>query len=186
MGAPLLIVVVLAMLAILALHFGSLNLAGQVLISIPMAFIGAVIWVVATEQVVSVATLVGLIALGGISARNGILLVDHCIGLLREGNGTVTPEILARAAQERVVPVLMTALTSGIGLLPLAIGADEPGRELLYPVATVIIGGLVSSTLLDFLVRPGLLWMLGRQALERCAAASNENMTTLDLPGERA
>ena len=80
-------------------------------------------------------------------------------------------EMVSRAGQERLAPVLMTALTSGIGLLPLAMSAGEPGKELLYPIATVIIGGLLTSTVAEFFVRPALFWTLGRgaatQILER-------------------
>ena len=75
--------------------------------------------------------------------------------------------MIVRAGQERLAPVLMTALTSGIGLLPLAFAAGEPGKEILYPVATVIIGGLISSTVLEFIVRPALFWTVGRKAGER-------------------
>jgi HME family heavy-metal exporter len=80
---------------------------------------------------------------------------------------TWSREMIIRAGQERVAPVLMTALTSGIGLVPLAMAAGEPGKEILYPVATVIIGGLITSTFLEFLVRPALFWMFGLGAAER-------------------
>ena len=72
--------------------------------------------------------------------------------------------MVVRAGKERTAPVLMTALTSGIGLLPLALAAGEPGKEILYPVATVIVGGLLTSTLAEFFVRPALFWMVGRSA----------------------
>jgi Cu/Ag efflux pump CusA len=72
--------------------------------------------------------------------------------------------MMIRAGQERLAPVLMTALTAGIGLVPLAMAAGQPGKEILYPVATVIIGGLISSTLLEFFVRPALFWTIGRKA----------------------
>ena len=75
--------------------------------------------------------------------------------------------MIVRAGQERLAPVLMTALTSGIALVPLAMAAGERGKEILYPVATVIIGGLISSTILEFLVRPALFWKFGRRALDR-------------------
>jgi Cu/Ag efflux pump CusA len=126
-----------------------------------------VAYVVASGQVLSVATLIGLIAVLGVAARNAILLIDHYLHLMREEGYSFSPQMIIRAGQERVVPVMMTALTSGIGLVPLALAADQPGRELLYPVATVVIGGLISSTLLDFLVTPGLFWMFGRKEAER-------------------
>ena len=106
---------------------------------------------------------------------------------MREEGESFSIEMLVRAGQERIVPVLMTALTSGIGLVPLALAADQPGRELLYPVATVIIGGLVTNTLLDFLVMPGLFWRFGRTEAERLAretvhAEDLEDIRTQLLP----
>lgn len=158
-----------AMFLILFMHFKSVNLSLQVLMSIPMAFVGAVAYIVLSGQTMSIATLVGLISLGGIASRNAILLIDHYVHLMREEGETFSMEMIVRAGQERMVPVLMTALCSGIALVPLALSPDKPGREILYPVATVIIGGLISSTLLDFLVTPGLFWTFGRKDAERLA-----------------
>lgn len=174
---------VVLMVLILYLHFRSIRLALLVLLTRPIAFIGAGAYVVLSGQVLSVATLVGFIALLGVAARNAILLVDHYLHLMREEGETFSLEMLVRAGQERIVPVLMTALTSGIGLVPLALAADQPGRELLYPVATVIIGGLVTNTLLDFLVMPGLFWRFGRAEAERLAA---ETVHAEDLEHIRA
>ncbi|MFN3242179.1 MAG: efflux RND transporter permease subunit [Planctomycetota bacterium] len=161
---------IVLMVLILYMHFRSMRLAMLVLLTRPVAFIGAGAYVVLSGQVMSVATLVGFIALLGVAARNAILLVDHYMHLMREEGESFSIEMLVRAGQERIVPVLMTALTSGIGLVPLALAADQPGRELLYPVATVIIGGLVTNTLLDFLVMPGLFWRFGRAEAERLAS----------------
>lgn len=156
----------LAMVLILYSHFGSLNLSIQVLASIPMAFIGAVIYIKLSSQDVSVATLVGLISLGGIATRNAILLLDHYLHLLKEEKMSFSRDLIIKAGQERMIPVLMTALTSGIALIPLALSPGQPGKEILYPVATVIIGGLISSTLLDFIVRPAIFWLFGEKACE--------------------
>jgi Cu/Ag efflux pump CusA len=158
------------MFAVLYMHFRSINLSLQVLASIPMAFVGAVIYIALSGQSVSVATMVGLISLGGIASRNAILLIDHYLHLMRHEGEPFSAAMIVRAGQERMVPVVMTALTSGIALIPLALAPDQPGREILYPVATVIIGGLISSTLLDFLVRPALFWTFGRREAERLAA----------------
>ena len=172
--AGLSVLSLIAMLLILFLHFRSMRLAVLVLLTSPMAFIGAVVYVVASGQEVSVATLVGLIALLGVSTRNAILLVDHYLHLMRHEGEPFSPGMIVRAGQERAIPILMTALTSGIGLVPLALAPGQPGREILYPVATVIIGGLVSSTLLDFLVTPGLFWTWGRKEAERVTSPTAE------------
>ncbi len=154
------------MFLILVGHYRSLNLAWQVMAKIPMAGIGAVLFIVATGQSVSVATIVGLIALAGIAARNSILLIDHYLHVMREEGMPFGKEMVLRAGKERLVPVLMTALCAGIALVPIVLTPDRPGRELLYPVATAILGGLISSTLLDIIVTPGLFLAFGRRAAE--------------------
>jgi Cu/Ag efflux pump CusA len=160
----------LVMGAVLVLHFRSPNLALQTLLSIPLAFIGAAAWVVLSGQNLSVATLVGLVALGGIATRNTILLRDHYLHLMREEKMPFGAEMIVRAGRQRIVPVLLTALTSGIALVPIVLTPGEPGRELLYPVATVIVGGLISSTLLDVLLTPAVFALFGRRAAEAHAA----------------
>jgi HME family heavy-metal exporter len=134
------------------------------MVALPMAFIGSVAALVYTQQTLTVAAMVGFISLGGIASRNGILLLNHYLHLVKYEGETWSKDMITRAGQERLAPVLMTALTSGIGLLPLAMAAGEPGKEVLYPVATVIIGGLITSTLLEFIVRPALFWTFGRKA----------------------
>lgn len=147
--------------------FRSANLALQVLAALPMAAIGAVAALVLTRQSFTVASMVGFISLSGIASRNGILLIAHYLHLVRHEGEGFTPEMVERAGRERVAPMLMTALTAGIALIPLVLAAGEPGKEILYPVATVILGGLVSSTLLDFFVHPALFWCFGRAQAER-------------------
>jgi HME family heavy-metal exporter len=147
--------------------FRSVNLALQVLAALPMAAIGAVAALVLTRQSLTVASMVGFISLAGIASRNGILLIAHYLHLVRHEGECFTPEMIERAGKERLAPMLMTALTAGIGLIPLVLAAGEPGKEILYPVATVILGGLMSSTLLDFFVHPALFWCFGRAAAER-------------------
>ena len=164
--------------------FGSVNLSLQVMAALPMAFIGAVAALVLTGQTLTIASMVGFISLGGIASRNGILLLSHYLHLVRYEGETWSWEMLVRAGQERLAPVLMTALTSGIGLVPLVLAADEPGKEILYPVATVILGGLISSTLLDFFVHPALFWLFGRKAGERLVNAAH-NPVALVEPGEQ-
>ena len=146
--------------------FRSANLSLQVMIALPMAFIGSVAALYVTNQTLTVAAMVGFISLCGIASRNGILLINHYLHLVKHEGETWSREMIIRAGQERLAPVLMTALTSGIGLVPLAMAAGEPGKEILYPVATVIIGGLATSTLLEFLVRPALFWKFGIRAAQ--------------------
>jgi Cu/Ag efflux pump CusA len=169
------------MTLILYVHFASLNLSIQVMASIPMAFIGAAAYIVLSRQNLSIATLVGLISLGGIAARNAILLLDHYMHMMHEEGETFSIELIVRAGQERMVPVVMTALTSGIALIPIALSPGDPGKEILYPVATVIIGGLISCTLLDFVVRPVLFWKFGRQPAERLVRRLKEKTEQEDL-----
>ncbi|WP_153556309.1 efflux RND transporter permease subunit [Roseimaritima sediminicola] len=147
--------------------FRSVNLSLQVMMALPMAFIGSVIALVITGQTLTVAAMVGFISLAGIASRNGILLLNHYLHLVRHEGEGFDKGMIVRAGLERLAPVLMTALTSGIGLVPLVLAAGEPGKEILYPVATVILGGLVSSTLLDFFVHPALFWLIGIGAARR-------------------
>ncbi len=149
---------------ILYVQFRSLNLAFQVLTCVPAAFVGGLALLIQTGQPFSIAALVGFVSLAGIATRNGILLIDHYRHLMIEEKVSLTPDLLIRAGQERAAPVVMTALTTGVGLLPLLLSAGETGREILYPVATVVIGGLITSTLLEFILRPAVFWMFGQKA----------------------
>jgi HME family heavy-metal exporter len=157
--------------------FRSTNMALQVLSALPMAAIGAITALVITRQSLTVASMVGFISLSGIASRNGILLIAHYLHLVRHEGEQFTPEMIERAGKERLAPMLMTALTAGIALIPLVLAAGEPGKEILFPVATVILGGLISSTLLDFFVHPALFWCFGRkQAEEQMAAGEYDEL----------
>ncbi len=162
--------------------FRSVNLALQVLAALPMAAIGAVAALVLTGQSLTVASMVGFISLSGIASRNGILLIAHYLHLVQHEGEQFTPEMVERAGKERLAPMLMTALTAGIALIPLVLAAGEPGKEILYPVATVILGGLVSSTLLDFFVHPALFWTYGRGQAERAMnRAESDELSTSQI-----
>lgn len=152
--------------------FRTVNLALQVMAALPMAFIGSVAALVLTGQTVTIASMVGFISLAGIASRNGVLLLQHYIHLVQFEGEEFTKAMIVRAGLERLAPVLMTALTAGIALIPLILSAGEPGKEILYPVATVILGGLVSSTMLDFFVHPALFWLFGTRATERAVKAA--------------
>ena len=157
--------------------FRSVNLSLQVLAALPMAAIGAVAALVVTRQSLTVASLVGFVSLSGIASRNGILLIAHYLHLVKYEGEQFTPEMIERAGLERLAPMLMTALTAGIGLVPLALSAGEPGKEILYPVATVILGGLISSTLLDFFVHPALFWSFGRSDAEHQMTSTADDLS---------
>ncbi|MHC4597430.1 MAG: efflux RND transporter permease subunit [Planctomycetota bacterium] len=161
----------LLMFLVLLSHLKSLNLSLQVMAKLPPSLLGGVAFLLLTGQEVSVAALVGFIALGGIVSRNGILLLDHYIHLLRDGMA-MDHELIVRAGRERMAPVVMTALTSGIALVPLLLAGHSSGRELLWPVATVIVGGLITSTLLDFVFTPVLFSLLGQEAAKRRVSGS--------------
>jgi len=168
------------MFLLLYTMFRSGGFALQVMAALPMALIGSVVALVVTNQTLTIAAMVGFISLCGIASRNGILLLNHYLHLVRYEGESWSASMIIRAGRERLSPVLMTALTSGIGLVPLALAAGEPGKEILYPVATVIIGGLISSTALEFLVRPALFWTFGRREGERLIAESRSEVSLSD------
>jgi CzcA family heavy metal efflux pump len=164
------LVSLLAMFQILYILFPSTRIVLQILNALPAAFIGGVLALVVTNQTLTVASMVGFISLGGIAARNGILLMSHYFHLMRHEGESFSPQMILRGSLERLSPVLMTALTGGIGLLPLVIAGHAPGKEILYPVATVVVGGLITSTLCEFLVRPGLFWRFSGKDVQRLIA----------------
>ena len=148
-------------------YFQSAALAAQVMLNIPLALIGGLAFTYWKLNNISIATLVGFIAVGGIAARNGIMMLSHYLHLMKHEGEGFTKAMIRRGTKERMVPVLMTALAAGIGLIPLVLAGDEPGKEILHPVAVVIVGGLVTSTLLDFAVTPAVFWLFGRRAAKR-------------------
>ena len=178
--ALLFAVSLLGMLFLLYTVFGNFNLALQVMVALPMAFVGSVLALLVTGQMLSIAAKIGFISLCGIASRNGILLMNHYLHLVKHEGETWSKEMIVRAGKERLAPVLMTALTSGIGLVPLALAAGETGKEILYPVATVIIGGLISSTILEFLVRPALFWQFGIEAAKRSVEQKEEEVELIE------
>ena len=169
-------VVFLIIVFLLYGYFQSMALALQVMLSIPLSLIGGLVYTWLKVDNISIATLVGFIAVGGVAARNGIMMLSHYLHLMKHEGEEFTREMVERGTLERMVPVLMTALAAGIALIPLVLAGDQPGKEILHPVAVVIVGGLISSTLLEFLVRPLIFFHLGRkaaaQAIERDAAAT--------------
>ncbi len=156
-----------AMFLVLYTHFRSSRIVLQVLLNIPLALIGSVIAILLTDRTISIASLVGFITLTGIASRNGIMMISHYIHLVKEEGEAFTKQMIIRGSLERLVPVLMTALTAGLALVPLVLASGETGKEILYPVAVVILGGLISSTLLDILVTPVVFFAFGKPALDK-------------------
>ncbi|HBZ37745.1 MAG TPA: CusA/CzcA family heavy metal efflux RND transporter [Balneola sp.] len=148
------IISILGIYLLLYLEFGSLKTALLVMVNLPFALIGGIFTVMFTSGIVSIASLVGFITLFGIATRNGILMVSHYQQLLSEGKEFL--EAIRQGSLERLNPILMTALTAGLALIPLAIAVGEPGNEIQSPMAQVILGGLISSTLLNMIVIPAL------------------------------
>jgi len=150
-----------AVFLILFSEFRSARICVLIMSNLPLALIGGILAVLLTTGVISIASLVGFVALFGIATRNGILLIAHYRRLLGQGVGL--EEAIIRGSMERLTPILMTALVAGLALIPLAMGGGEPGKELQTPMAIVIIGGLLSATALNMVVVPALYWLFGER-----------------------
>ena len=146
---------------LLHLAFGSARGAALVMLNLPLALIGGVAGVFVSGGVLSVASLIGFITVFGIATRNGIMLVSHIRHLREEEGVTDFREAVFRGAMERLVPILMTALAAGLALIPLALGGGKPGNEIQTPMAIVILGGLLTSMLLNMIVVPALYLRFG-------------------------
>ncbi len=149
---------------------GDWRSAAQVMINIPLALIGAIIALLLSGGIFSIATLVGFISLVGITSRNGIMMISHYLHLMREEGEDFTEQMVIRGSLERLVPVLMTALTAGLSLIPFVLAADAPGKEILHPLAVVVVGGILTATLLDQIVTPAVFYKFGRPSADRIIA----------------
>ncbi|NNJ54100.1 MAG: efflux RND transporter permease subunit [Ignavibacteriaceae bacterium] len=150
-----------AIFLILFLQFGSFKPALFILVNLPLALIGGVWSVYFTSGIISIASLVGFITLFGIATRNGILMIAHYQNLLKEGKEF--KNAIIQGSLERLNPILMTAITAALALIPLALGIDEPGKEIEAPMAIVILGGLLTSTALNMVVVPSLFYKFGEK-----------------------
>jgi len=173
--AALSVVSLALMFLVLYSRYRSAVLAGLIMANIPLALIGSVIamWIAGVS--LSVASMVGFITLAGIATRNGILKISHYINLCRYEGETFGQRMIVRGSLERLTPVLMTALVAAFALTPLLLWPEAPGKEILHPVAVVIFGGLLSSTLLDTLLTPLAYAAVGRRATERLVQGGSDD-----------
>jgi HME family heavy-metal exporter len=155
------------MFVVLFTRYKSTRLSLLIMANIPLALVGAVVGLWLSGQPLSVAALVGFITLAGISVRNGILKVSHYVNLMRFEGENFDQKMIVRGSLERLAPVLMTALVTAFALAPLLFEAEQPGTEVLHPVAVVIFSGLISSTLLDTFLTPAMFWLFGREDAQR-------------------
>jgi len=165
----------LGIFLVLYSHFKSSRIVAQIMLNIPLALIGSVIAVFITGGTFSIATLVGFVTLTGIASRNGIMMISHYIHLIEHEGEKFSKEMIIRGSLERLVPVLMTALVAALALIPLTMDAQASGKEILYPVAVVILGGLISSTLLDMIVTPVVFYLFGEKALDTYFKSKNKS-----------
>jgi len=174
------VVAILGMGLLLFMAFRSVRDAALVMFNLPLALVGGAIAVHLGGGILSIASLVGFITLFGIAARNGIMMVTHYRHLL-DAEGRPLRDAVVEGSLDRLVPILMTALTAGLALIPIVLAAGEPGNEIQAPMAAVILGGLTSSTLLNLLVIPPLF---ARFAILRAAPAEPEapKAVALDAP----
>ena len=149
-------------LFLLQASFGSMRLAVLLFLTLPMALVGGVLAVWLGDGILSLGSLIGFLTVFGIAARNGILMISHFQHLEREEGEAFGPALVLRGANERLAPILMTALATGLALVPLAVAGSIPGHEIEHPMAIVILGGLITSTLLNLFVLPSLYLRFGR------------------------
>jgi len=142
--------------------------------NIPLALVGSVIAMKLSGGALSVASLIGFITLAGISTRNGILKISHYINLVAHEGEVFGKQMIIRGSLERLTPVLMTALVAAFALIPLMLSGGDPGKEILHPVAVVIFGGLVSSTLLDTLLTPVMFYLWGQKPMMKLLAQNGK------------
>ena len=162
------IIAAIGIFMLLVTSFRSMRLAFLSFFTLPMALVGGVLaaWFFG-DSIISLGSLVGFFTILGIVARNGIMQISHFKHLEEEEGETFGPDLVIRGSRERLAPILMTALTTGLALVPLLIAGDIPGQEIEFPMAIIIVGGLLFSTLLNLFVVPSLYLRFGKSKRER-------------------
>ncbi len=156
-----------AIFLLLLIDFSDARLALLVFVTLPFALVGAIAAAFLSTGVLSLGSLVGLVTVIGIAARNGIMMVSHFRHLELEEGVPFGRDLVMRGAEERLAPILMTALATGLALLPIAFGGDKAGQEIEHPLAVVILGGLVTSTILNLFLLPPLYLRFRRSPGQR-------------------
>jgi Cu/Ag efflux pump CusA len=157
------LVAALVIFALLRVSLGSWRLATMSFLSLPVALVGGVLAAYfASNGILSLGSLVGFLTILGVAARNGIMLISHYQHLEEHEGEPFGPELVRRGSRERIAPIMMTALTAGLALVPLAIAGNLPGHEIEHPMAIVILGGLVTSTLVNLFIVPALYLRFGK------------------------
>lgn len=172
------ILALIGVVTVLYWKFRSVSFVAQILVNVPVTYLGAMIGVFITGNIISLASLVGLISILGLAARNGILLIEHWLHMAVEEGMPFGEDLIVRGSLNRIVPMLMTSLTSILALIPLLTAADEPGKELLYPLAVTMFGGLIASTMVEILVRPGLFKLFGEKPILKAVALAHVNKSS--------
>ena len=167
----------IAIFLLLQAAFGSVRLAALAFLLLPMALVGGVLAVKLGDGILSLGSLVGFLTVFGIAARNGILMISHFQHLEHKEGMRFGPELVLRGAKERLAPIMMTALATGLALVPLAVAGSIPGHEIEHPMAIVILGGLVTATVMNLFVLPSLYLRFGKSRKERRAAAAADPAT---------
>jgi Cu/Ag efflux pump CusA len=156
------ILALLGIFLILQSDFQSVRLALLVIVGLPFALIGGVLTAVFSGGVLSLGSLIGFVTVLGVAARNSIMLISHYRHLEKEEDQLFGLDLIIRGSKERLAPILMTAMTTALALMAIVLGGNRPGQEIEHPMALVVLGGLLSSTLLNLLVMPVLYWRFGK------------------------
>jgi Cu/Ag efflux pump CusA len=173
----------LAILILLQVAFASWRLAALLFLTLPMALVGGVLAAWSGLGTITLGALVGFFTVLGIAARNGILMISHFRHLEQSEGERFGPRLVLRGASERLSPIMMTALATGLALLPLVIYGNRPGQEIEFPMAIVILGGLATSTLLNLFILPALYLRFGHSR-DGAEARHGQPMRGGDSPGQ--